>query len=96
MCGTGGTQYWLDRWTGYVRDSDTNWLPWRDDSDQIGGYHTIYHNEHNMDFNALHLMTVRTAGHMVPTTEPGRSLTVLQKFLYELSDYKTAEGEDGW
>lgn len=96
VCGTGGTQFWLDRWTNYVRDHNTNWLPWRDDSDQIGGYHTIYHNRNHMDFNALHLITVRTASHMVPETESGRSLTVLRKFLYELSDYKTPKGHGGW
>lgn len=95
-CATHGTQFWLNKWKGFVRDDTIDWLPWRSDDSQLGGYHTIYHHEDNMDFNALHLMTVRTAGHMVPTTEPGRSLTVLRKYLFELSDYKTAEGEDGW
>jgi len=96
VCGTGGTQFWLNRWDNHVRDPNTDWLPWKSDDLQLGGYHTIYHNVNNLDFNALHLITVRTAGHMVPSTEPGRSLTVLRKFLFELSDYKTAVGEDGW
>lgn len=95
VCGQSGTQYWLNHWDGYTRDADVDWLPWRDDSYQLGGYYTIYHNEDNMDFNALHFITVRTAGHMVPTTQPKRSLTVLKKFLNEISDYKTPEGEDG-
>ena len=95
-CSTSGEQYWLNRWKNYVRDDSTNWLPWKSDDLQLGGYHTIYHNRNNMDFNALHLITVRSAGHMVPTTQPGRSLTVLRKFLFELSDYPTAKGKGGW
>jgi len=95
VCGQSGTQYWLNRWDGYTRDLDIDWLPWRDDELQLGGYYTIYHSEEDMDFNALHFITVRSAGHMVPTTQPKRALTVLKKFLYEISDYQTPEGEDG-
>merc|ERR1719361_742289 len=95
VCGQSGTQYWLNRWDGYTRDQDIDWLPWRDDAFQLGGYYTIYHIEENMDFNALHFITVRSAGHMVPTTQPKRALTVLKKLLYEISDYQTPEGEDG-
>jgi len=95
VCGQSGTQYWLNRWDGYVRDDTVDWLPWRDDGWELGGYHTIYHSDDNLDFNALHFMTVRTAGHMVPTSEPMRALTVLKKYLYEISDYSTPEGEDG-
>jgi len=95
-CATSGEEYWLNRWKNYVRDHSTNWLPWKSDDLQLGGYHTIYHNRNNMDFNALHLITVRSAGHMVPTTQPGRSLTVLRKFLFEFSDYPTERGKGGW
>merc|ERR1712176_1679191 len=70
VCSPEGTQYWLNRWSGFVKDEGTSWLPWRDEDDQLGGYHTIYKKEGNLEFNALHLMTVRTAGHMVPETEP--------------------------
>ena len=95
-CATSGEEYWLNRWKNYVRDHSTNWLPWKSDDLQLGGYHTIYHHRNNMDFNALHLITVRSAGHMVPTTQPGRSLTVLRKFLFEFSDYPTERGKGGW
>ena len=95
VCGQSGTQYWLHRWDGYTRDETIDWLPWRDEEFQLGGYYTIYHSEDNMDFNALHFITVRSAGHMVPTTQPKRALTVLRKLLNEISDYQTPEGEDG-
>jgi len=95
VCGQSGTQYWLNRWDGYAHDEVVDWMPWRDEEMQLGGYYTIYQNEDNLDFNALHFITVRSAGHMVPTTQPKRSLTVLKKFLYEISDYPTPEGEDG-
>merc|ERR1712217_452525 len=95
VCGQSGTQYWLNRWDGYTRDLDIDWLPWRDEELQLGGYYTIYHSEADMDFNALHFITVRSAGHMVPTTQPKRALTVLKKFLYEISDYQTPEEENG-
>merc|ERR1719242_1299179 len=86
VCGLTGTQYWLARWDGFEADSTTNWTPWADDDSELGGYYTIYHQEGNTDFNALHFITVRTAGHMVPTTQPARALTLLKKYLYELSN----------
>merc|ERR1719273_172738 len=95
VCATSGTQFWLSRWDGYIANDIVDWQPWRDEALQLGGYYTIYHSEDNTDFNALHLMTIRTAGHMVPTTQPKRSLTVLKKYLYEIEDYQTAEGDDG-
>jgi len=86
VCGLTGTQYWLARWDGFEADSAVNWSPWEDADGELGGYYTIYHDEDNLDFNALHFITVRTAGHMVPTTQPQRALTLLQKYLYELSN----------
>jgi len=86
VCGLTGTQYWLSRWDGFEADSVTNWIPWADDDSELGGYYTIYHQEGNTDFNALHFLTVRTAGHMVPTTQPARALLLLKKYLYELSN----------
>merc|ERR1719471_1337215 len=85
VCGIQGTQYWLDRWEGYEADSTVNWTPWADESLELGGYYTIYHKEGDDSFNALHFMSVRTAGHMVPTTEPARALTLLKKYLYEMT-----------
>ena len=87
VCGQSGTQFWLNRWDGFTKAADVDWEPWRDDGDQLGGYHSVYRMADNADFNALHFLTVRTAGHMVPTTEPQRALTVLKKYLYELENY---------
>merc|ERR1719229_1676124 len=74
VCGLTGTQYWLSRWNRFEADSTV-----------LGGYYTIYHQEDHDDFNALHFLTVRAADHMVPTTEPARALTLLRKYLYELT-----------
>jgi len=80
VCGLQGTMYWLDRW-GYDVNNKVEWEMWSDDDSQLGGYYTQYMGG---DGNvALHFLTVRSAGHMVPTTQPGRALTVLQKFLYD-------------
>ena len=86
VCGLTGTQYWLARWDGFSVDDSVNWVAWADDDSELGGYYTIYHQEDHEDFNALHFVTVRTAGHMVPTTQPQRALTLLRKYLYELSN----------
>jgi len=95
VCGTGGTQYWMDRWVGFTADDEVDWIPWKDEGNELGGFYTIYHNEDYLDYNALHFFTVRTAGHMVPTFEPGRSLLVLKKFLYEIKDWGVEYGVDG-
>ena len=31
----------------------------------------------------LHFLSVRTAGHMVPTTQPQRALALLKRFVYK-------------
>ncbi|KAK6738122.1 hypothetical protein RB195_020308 [Necator americanus] len=41
---------------------------------QVGGYHTQYEN--------LHFVTVRGAGHMVPTDKPSVAYYILEKFLF--------------
>eukprot|EP01084_Bolivina_argentea_P226509 382616_1 len=84
VCGLQGTQYWLDRWDGYEANPDVEWSAWEDESNELGGYYTQYMRQNDEHNNVgLHFMTVRTAGHMVPTTEPQRALTLLRKFLYE-------------
>lgn len=49
------------------------WTPWQDSRRQTGGYVVQY--------DGLTLATVRNAGHMVPYTQPGRSLDVLRAYL---------------
>merc|ERR1719319_14713 len=80
VCGLQGTMYWLDRW-GYDVNSKVEWEMWSDEQKQLGGYYTQYVADEG--YVALHFLTVRSAGHMVPTTQPERALTVLRKFLYE-------------
>jgi len=84
VCGLQGTQYWLDRWDGYSADADAGavWDQWEDDEGQLGGYYTQYFSDETGGL-ALHFITVRSAGHMVPTTQPQRALKLLQKFLFE-------------
>jgi len=85
VCGLQGTMYWLDRW-GYDVNNKVEWEMWSDADNQLGGYYTQYMD--NSGNTALHFLTVRSAGHMVPTTQPGRALSVLQKFLYEFQEDK--------
>merc|ERR1712228_112167 len=84
VCGLQGTQYWLDRWDGYETNSEYGsiWEQWEDDESELGGYYT-QHFVGDTDQIALHFITVRSAGHMVPTTQPQRALKILQKFLFE-------------
>ena len=83
VCGVHGTQYWLDRMDeyGWSVDEDNEWVPWEYDQ-QLAGYSTTYLTQ-NGDV-ALYFYTVRTAGHMVPQTQPDRGLGILRKFLYEI------------
>ena len=82
VCGLQGTQYWLDRWDGFKANSNIQWQAWEDENNELGGYYTQYMSSDNNNL-ALHFMTVRTAGHMVPTTQPQRAKTLLKKYLYE-------------
>merc|ERR1711971_518251 len=72
VCGLQGTMYWLDRW-GYDVNSKVEWEMWSDEQKQLGGYYTQYVADEG--YVALHFLTVRSAGHMVPTTQPERALT---------------------
>lgn len=85
----------MDQWDGYVADEEVDWTPWRDEGNELGGFYTIWHNEDYLDYNALHFFTVRSAGHMVPTFQPGRAMMVLRKFLYEIEDWGVEYGDDG-
>ena len=83
VCGVHGTQYWLDNMDeyGWRVDGNNEWVPWQYDN-QLAGYSTTYLTG-NGDV-ALYFHTVRTAGHMVPQTQPARGLGILKKFLYEM------------
>jgi len=78
VCGTMGTQSWM--WNlGYKVDSNYNWLAWTDSNDQVGGYQTKWLTNDNKP--ALNLVTVHSAGHMIPQTQPQRSLEAFTNYL---------------
>jgi len=83
VCGVHGTQYWLDNMGefGWTVDAQSDWIPWHF-GDQLAGFSTTYWTAGG-DV-ALYFHTVRTAGHMVPQTQPARGLGILKKFLYEM------------
>ena len=88
VCGLQGTQFWLDRIESLVANEDVTWQDWEDSNQQLGGFYTQYMRESDDDDDsnvALHFITIRTAGHMVPTTEPLRALDLLRKYLYEFT-----------
>eukprot|EP00485_Elphidium_margaritaceum_P013102 CAMPEP_0202693758 /NCGR_PEP_ID=MMETSP1385-20130828/7793_1 /ASSEMBLY_ACC=CAM_ASM_000861 /TAXON_ID=933848 /ORGANISM="Elphidium margaritaceum" /LENGTH=570 /DNA_ID=CAMNT_0049349485 /DNA_START=128 /DNA_END=1840 /DNA_ORIENTATION=- len=78
VCGLQGTAYWLQRWG--QANPDMEWQPWTVDGELCGSYTQYLADSGSV---ALHFMTVRSAGHMVPTTQPERALILLQKFLNE-------------
>lgn len=70
VCGTLGTQSWIYDIGQNVTDS---WKPWLDSEGQVGGYLT--------KFEGFSFVTIHGAGHMVPATQPLRSLDVVKAFL---------------
>eukprot|EP00483_Globobulimina_turgida_P003418 UN03424 len=64
-CGLPGTQYWMDS-MGWSVDPNNKWKQWTDPNNQAGGYLTKWRN-------AMNLVTVHTAGHLIPKTQPKRS-----------------------
>jgi hypothetical protein len=72
-CGLPGTQYWM--WAmGWTVDPNYKWKSWTDPNNQVGGYLTKWKN-------AMNLVTVHTAGHLVPKCQPKRSLNAFRRFL---------------
>jgi len=67
----------------WVPDEDNFWQSWLDNDGQVGGFYTRYLTSDQSE-TAIHFITVRSAGHMVPTTQPMRALMVLNKFLTEM------------
>ncbi|KNA08637.1 hypothetical protein SOVF_160840, partial [Spinacia oleracea] len=51
----------------------TDWRPWYDTDNQVGGYVVGY--------EGLVFVTVRGAGHLVPSYQPQRALTIISSFL---------------
>eukprot|EP01116_Phalansterium_solitarium_P022795 TRINITY_DN7660_c0_g1_i1.p1 TRINITY_DN7660_c0_g1~~TRINITY_DN7660_c0_g1_i1.p1 ORF type:complete len:498 (+),score=133.74 TRINITY_DN7660_c0_g1_i1:88-1494(+) len=66
-----GTRAWLRSLNMTVTNP---WTPWIDPQGQVGGYITEY--------TGLTFMTVREAGHQVPTFQPQRAQTMFNGFLY--------------
>jgi len=70
VCGLMGTQAWMFNLGLPVVET---WAPWIDASGQVGGYRTV--------FAGIKLVTVHSAGHMVPSFQPQRALQLLQRYL---------------
>lgn len=51
----------------------TPWYPWRSSQGEVGGFAETYDN--------LTLVSVRGAGHLVPSYEPVRALDLFSAFL---------------
>jgi len=78
VCGTPGTQYWL-RNMGFDVDIDYDWKEWKVD-DELAGFYTRFLMP-NTDKSAIHFQTVRSAGHMVPQTQPKKAYRLLERYL---------------
>ena len=87
VCATEGTLYWMNNKMNkiYSIDSSNDFTAWEMDDEQVGGYYTKYLNS-DYSNTAWHFTTVRSAGHMVPATQPGKSLQVLYNFLNTWTD----------
>lgn len=77
VCGTLGTQSWI--WDmDYTVNAQYNWKQWTDGTGQLGGYVTKFENGGKPAFN---FVTVHSAGHMIPETQPARSLEAFTAYL---------------
>ena len=73
VCGLAGTQSWM--WgMGWTVDAKTNWNTWTDTNGQQGGYLTKWDK-------AMSLVTVHSAGHLIPECQPSRSLQTFERYL---------------
>eukprot|EP00485_Elphidium_margaritaceum_P007165 CAMPEP_0202709196 /NCGR_PEP_ID=MMETSP1385-20130828/21322_1 /ASSEMBLY_ACC=CAM_ASM_000861 /TAXON_ID=933848 /ORGANISM="Elphidium margaritaceum" /LENGTH=455 /DNA_ID=CAMNT_0049368383 /DNA_START=169 /DNA_END=1536 /DNA_ORIENTATION=+ len=73
VCGTLGTQSWI--WDmNYTVVGEDNWKVWKDSDGQTGGYVTKFKD-------AFNFVTVHSAGHMIPETQPSRSLEAFTAYL---------------
>ena len=73
VCGTLGTQSWI--WNmNYTVSPQADWKQWTDSTGQVGGYMVKFEQ-------AFNFITVHSAGHMVPETQPRRSLEAFTMYL---------------
>lgn len=77
VCSIQGTNKFFDH-LGYSTDSTTDWKEWRFDG-QVAGFQTRYLKSDGK--TAFNFQTVRSAGHMVPSTQPERSLELFRKYI---------------
>jgi len=76
VCGTIGTQSWI--WNmGYQPVVGSNWKSWQLDN-QVAGFYTAFNTDTKASFC---FSTVHSAGHMIPQTQPQRSLAAFTNFL---------------
>ncbi|ETO20098.1 hypothetical protein RFI_17121 [Reticulomyxa filosa] len=76
VCGTIGTQTWI--WNlGYPANPKTNWQAWQVNN-QVAGYYTAFNTSTQASFC---FVTVHSAGHMIPQTQPERSLAAFSSYL---------------
>jgi carboxypeptidase C (cathepsin A) len=79
VCATLGTQQFV--WSlGYPPKAGQNWSPWEVDG-QVAGFKTEFEVPNKNGLGAFTFATVHGAGHMVPATQPARSLALLKSFL---------------
>eukprot|EP01084_Bolivina_argentea_P170974 296233_1 len=74
VCATLGTQSWMYNMNWTAGD----WKVWTDDDDQTGGYMIEFKTDKK---TAMKLVTVHSAGHMIPQTQPSRSLQAVKRYL---------------
>ena len=77
VCALQGTMSFLEG-LEFSIDPSYDWEEWQYD-DQLAGFYTRYLKADGVS-TALHFQTVRSAGHMVPTTQPERALELFNRF----------------
>jgi len=76
VCGTIGTQSWI--WNlGYSAQANSTWVPWQLNN-QVAGYYTAFKT---MTPASFCFATVHSAGHLIPQTQPERSLQAFSNYL---------------
>lgn len=82
VCATLGTQQFV--WDlGYAPKKNMNWQPWKVDEQpeyKVAGFRTDF-DVPSSKKGTFSFVTVHSAGHMVPSTQPERSLTLVKNFL---------------
>jgi carboxypeptidase C (cathepsin A) len=88
ICATLGTQQFI--WDlGYPSKDGKTWAPWKVNG-QVAGFHTEFEVPSKGNLGAFAFATVHSAGHMVPATQPEKSLALLKIFLGKGDEKKNA------